>query len=487
MKHVIFSKHLCYTLLLLIGFLSACSYKKVDPQDQACFTYTLLTCEGNGLKFRLNADCCIDNPNDFQWEIEGTKLSGQTVDYVFTQEKDYEVSLVVKGGDFTDEIKQTINARKSAFNSFAKASVKQGRQESQAIAAMLDGSGYVVCGYFEEAGTTKCFLSKFDNNGSLLWHKLYGYQQSNETKGYGVLVEADGTIVVAGNTIIGSKQQVYLFKVYNSDGTVVPSSEKVIQSDNNQQAFYLSKSPNGGYLMCGHDYQHDTYGSGMIMKFDGNLNALSTPVFTNSVTKQIKSDGVNSYVAAGGVFLPTDNLYSSFAPLPYVGKWQDNSLYWEYRPTGFNPDKSIEIFSITPLSDGSYAICGSSEKMNENGKIYIGHISSAGLLINEWELSEGKVANDVIEASDGSGIVLAAVSSEGTYTDEKQDNSFLFKFSLESGAIVWRNDNAIASQKDNIYSVIPTLDCGYLGVGHAIPSNTGDLDVYLIKANLEGQ
>jgi hypothetical protein len=26
-----------------------------------------------------------------------------------------------------------------------------------------------------------------------------------------------------------------------------------------------------------------------------------------------------------------------------------------------------------------------------------------------------------------------------------------------------------------------------LGVGHAIPSNTGDLDVYLIKANLEGQ
>jgi PKD repeat protein len=491
MKQQFFSKQFCFALLIFMGLFCSCSYKTVESQDQACFSYELLSCEGNGLKFRLKADCSIDAPNEFEWNIQGNseKRTGQVIEYTFSEQKDYTVTLVVKGSDFTDEITQTINANRSTISAFAKSNAQPGKQEAQSMATMPDGSGYVVCGFGENAGITKCFLTKFDTKGASLWHETYKYQQSTETRGYGVVVEGDGTILVAGSAVVNGKKQVYLLKVSAADGAIVADGEKIISNVNNQEAFYLSKTPSGNYYYCGQDYNHNTYGSGLIQKLDGNLNTLGFPDFTNgAVTHQIKAMESNGFVVAGGVFLPTDNTYSKFKPLPYVGRWKDNSLSWEFRPAAdaFNPDKIIEIFAVTPLADGTFAICGNIEREGQYGQVYIAHLSNGGQLLNEWELPQGKIANDVIEAADGNNcIVVAGVTSEGVYTDDKDDNSFIFKFSLNTGSIVWRNDQTLGGTRDDCYSIIPTLDCGYMAAGRA--NATGNLDVNLVKINLDGQ
>ena len=155
------------------------------------------------------------------------------------------------------------------------------------------------------------------------------------------------------------------------------------------------------------------------------------------------------------------------------------NILWD-KIFGGEKDDAAQMIKLT--SDGGYIITGATESYGagENDVWLIKTDSNGNMM---WNKTFGDIYQDFgedIEQTDDGGYII--VGSKGV-SEAQKDDAWLIKTD-EFGNIVW-NRTYGSSGIDNGYSVVKTLDGGYVVTGFT--SKEGTWDVWLFKTDSEGE
>ena len=139
--------------------------------------------------------------------------------------------------------------------------------------------------------------------------------------------------------------------------------------------------------------------------------------------------------------------------------------------------------SVIKTSDGGYLLVGVTISFGEGkGDFWLVKTDSTG--IEQWNQTYGglepELANSVLETSDGGYVLLGITSSF------RADNIDIWLIKMDSSGIEQWNQTYGGSEFDVAYSVIKTVDCGYLLAGRTNSFEEGNTDMWLIKTNSTG-
>jgi TolB-like protein len=172
----------------------------------------------------------------------------------------------------------------------------------------VTSGGYAIAGHTSSfgAGDVDVCLLRIDNGGNMLWAKTYGRDDSDVPN---FLSEtADGGFAIAGYTQDVSAGNTNFF-VGRTDSSGNMLWSKSYGGSNNDEAYSVRETADGGYLMVGHSY---SFGAGSvdlyIVKTDsiGNSGCNQTTPATVAGTAGLQTLGFPVNIQFGAsVFSPT--------------------------------------------------------------------------------------------------------------------------------------------------------------------------------------
>jgi len=212
--------------------------------------------------------------------------------------------------------------------------------------------GYIVAGLTNSfgAGNYDVYIIKLNGNGNKVWEKTYG--GSNNDEAFSIQQTKDGGYIVAGwtNSFGAGDWDVYIIKL-NGNGNKV--WEKTYGGSNNDEAFSIQQTNDGGYIVAGWT---NSFGAGgwiadvYIIKLDGNGNKVWEKTYGGSdydgaySIEQTKDGG---YIVAG-----LTNSFGAGDWDVYIIKLDGNgNKVWEKTYGGSNDDG---VISIQQTTDGGY-------------------------------------------------------------------------------------------------------------------------------------
>ncbi len=292
-------------------------------------------------------------------------------------------------------------------------------EEAYSVVQTSDG-GYIVVGYTQSFGFgyQDMYIIKLSANGNLEWSKVVG-SYSNDYA-YSITRTKDGNYAIAGYTLTFGSFDIYVLKI-DLNGNIKWS--RTIGGSGSDYARSVASTNDGGLVVTGYTF---SFGSGSsdvyVIKLDSIGNVEWSKVIGSSggdVGNFIIQTADSGYAIAGATTSFSDNQDV------YIVKLDKNgNLQWTKVLGGVSSDWG---YFITQLSDGSYAIAGTTSsfgsqllniyalKINANGEICsncnlgsIGQISSPGSSVFPYTLDVSNVISNV--SSNGS------VASGGTIT-----------------------------------------------------------------------
>jgi hypothetical protein len=143
--------------------------------------------------------------------------------------------------------------------------------EAISIQQTSDG-GYIVAGRTKSfgAGDYNVYVIKLDANGNELWEKTYG--GSNDDLAFSIQQTKDGGYIVAGgtNSFGAGRADVYVIK-FDENGNKI--WEKTYGGSNDDLAFSIQQTKDGGYIVAGYTNSFGTgEGDVYVIKLDENGN-----------------------------------------------------------------------------------------------------------------------------------------------------------------------------------------------------------------------
>jgi len=328
---------------------------------------------------------------------------------------------------------------------------------ANSIQETTDG-GYIVAGYTysndgdipENKGDADFWIIKLNNIGDTIWHKTYGGTDYDYEKS--IKETTDGGYIVIGYTksndgdITENKgnEDVWVIKLDNIGDIIW---QKTYGGTNNDEAFSIQETTDGGYIFTGNTESND----GDITENKGNKDVWV-----------IKLDNT------GGII-------------------------WQKTYGGASNDEALSIQEIT---NGEYIVAGYTESNNgditENkGEMdaWLIKIDNTGNII--WQKTYGGTSNDDIKAmqeTTDSGFILAGntKSNDGNITENKgYTDVWLIKVN-NIGDIIWQKTYG-GSNSDLAFSIQETSNEGYIVAGYTdsnngdITENKGAADIWVIK------
>ncbi len=156
-----------------------------------------------------------------------------------------------------------------------------GWDEAFSVQQTSDG-GYIVAGNTASfgAGGYEIFLIKTDANGNIIWAKTYG--GTNNDYASSVQQTSDGGYIVAGNTASfgAGGYDAFLIKT-DANGNIIWA--KTYGGTNNEEAFSVRQTSDGGYILAG---RTNSFGAGgydvFLIKTDANGDIGSCGIVGNT-------------------------------------------------------------------------------------------------------------------------------------------------------------------------------------------------------------
>jgi len=290
----------------------------------------------------------------------------------------------------------------------------------------FDG-GYIIVGTTESfgAGGADIYLVKTNTNGNAVWTKTFG--GTNYDYGYSVRQTSDGGYIIAGKaSLLGtdSVDFIYLIKTDVNGDSIW--ARIYIGAYIYAQYFVVQQTSDGGYIIAG------TTGSG------ANTDVYLVKTYANGDTVWTRTFG------------------------------------------GINDDYG---YSVQQTIDGGYIIAGTTETFGSGTyDVYLIKTNSDGDAT--WTKSFGganwDIGYSVQQTTDGGYIIAGVTASFG---------AGLYDFYLiktdANGNSIWTKTYG-SNNDDYGKSVQQTIDGGYIIAGHTYSLATNDIDVYLIKADANG-
>ncbi len=301
---------------------------------------------------------------------------------------------------------------------------------------------YVITGYTTSygAGYSDLFIAKLDSIGGLIWFKTVG--GTNNDNGYCVIQTSDGGFVVSGQTQSFSIGGSDIFVVkFNSSGDV--EWAKTIGGSSSDYGWAISQTSDGGYIIAGYT---NSFGAGgyeaMLVKLSSTGSLQWAKTAGTSYSEYIYSliQTSDGYVIAGyGSGYPgtgNDGVIMKFAT--------DGTFNWAKT---LYTDSTEAIYSITPTSDGGFAVAGYSTVTPgaTRNDVMLVKFTPGGNI--EWARTVGDTSYDngraLIQTDDGSFIVVGSTQSYGVGNYE----SFMVKFTPDG----------YTCDENNIFPALNTL------------------------------
>lgn len=230
--------------------------------------------------------------------------------------------------------------------------------EGKAIAVDKDGNAYVT-GYIRVDGQwNNVWVRKYDHNGKIEWTDTYNGLANNNDEGRGIAVDKDGNSYVAGTSVVGSKQNLWVRK-YSPNGKTMWTDDTYSAGAGNG----ITVDKDGNAYVVG----ETTSASILTRKYDTNGNTLWTQTYDSPVKGETYlnrgygiavDDAGNAYVTG----YTQNYVYKNQGKDLWVGKYNTKGkLLWTdiYNGTVNQPNKPDDIgYGITVDDIGNAYVSG---------------------------------------------------------------------------------------------------------------------------------
>ena len=340
--------------------------------------------------------------------------------------------------------------------------------------------GFICGGYTGDifVTTSSFLLVKTNSNGDTLWAKSYGGPLQD--LGWFVQQTSDDGYIMTGFTqsFGAGVEDIYLIKT-DSLGDLMWS--RTFGGINNDRGNCVRQTTDGGYIVAGFT---ESFGAGssdiFLIKTDANGDSLWTKILGGA------DADIGSFVlqTADGGFLVT-GVTSSFgtgnSDLFLIKTDQNGDPLWQKAYGDLGDDYG---YSIQQLVDGSFIVAGYTSSFGAGDHdCYLLKTDSTGDLL--WSKAYGGVgidrARSVLQTTDG-GYLIAGFSY--SFSVNGLGDAYLIKTN-SNGDMMWTNFFGGESE-DQVRSVNPTSDGGYILTGGSLSFGTGTYDLYLVKSDSNG-
>jgi uncharacterized delta-60 repeat protein len=172
---------------------------------------------------------------------------------------------------------------------------------AESIQQTSDG-GYIVAGYTYSfgAGNYDALIVKLNSSGNIQWSRAIG--GTNEDQALSIQQTSDGGYIVAGVTnSFGAGNYDFLIIKLDSSGNIQWS--RAIGGTNNDVAFSIQQTSDGGYIVAGHAFGFGAGGyDSLIIKLDSSGNIQWSRAIggtNNDETLSIQQTSDGGYIVAG--------------------------------------------------------------------------------------------------------------------------------------------------------------------------------------------
>ncbi|NIN01751.1 MAG: hypothetical protein GTO24_27725 [candidate division Zixibacteria bacterium] len=287
-----------------------------------------------------------------------------------------------------------------------------GWDQANSVQPTADG-GYVMAGWGDSYGNAvQAYLIKTNSRGDTLWFRTYGGVDLDDA--ISVQQTSDGGYIFVGSTHSygAGHWDVYLVK---TDSTGVPEWTRVYGGVTDDRGAWVEQTTDGGYIVTGYTESFAPHRGVYLLKTDSEGDTLWTRVYypwysdwNHGFCCQQSEDG--GYIVSGySVDNTTGNCYFSLIKTDPEG-----DTLWTRTYGGFFLAWGR---SVRQTHDGGYIVAGhlQSYESGYQNDIYIVKTDQEGdtLWTRSFGGTEGDVAVDVQQTSDGSYIVVGATGSHG--------------------------------------------------------------------------
>ncbi len=336
---------------------------------------------------------------------------------------------------------------------------------------------YLLIGYTKSFGGIGMdgYLIKIDAKGAVQWQENIDLG-TDEMVRRGVLL-SDGSIILTGYKRLdeNAEPDLLLLKI-DSRGKVLWS--KTYGDSAKDVGMDIKATPDGNFVVVGYT---QSYGAGGEDVWLLKINADGDTLWTKTIGSEVNEVGRACSVTSDGSIYICGNYRLSFTPQMYMAQADHNGL-----PVWTN------TYATNGWTEG-YNICNMDTIIAFAGYGFWGGTWSHDMLLVEIGARSGKL---LLTAHDGSAKDDYAFAIKPT-----TDNAFVLAgkgnaFGSDFKAFMWKvsKDGATAwkafygGDKNNIFwDVIETNDHGYLAVGETNSSGAGNVDVYVVKTDENGQ
>ena len=364
--------------------------------------------------------------------------------------------------------------------------------------------GYIMAGYTYSNngdvtgnyGSYDAWVVKLSSTGSLQWQKALGGTSGDIA--FSIQPTPDGGYIVAGTTNSNNgdvtanhgANDVWVVKL-SSTGSL--QWQKALGGTNDDLAYSIQPTPDGGYIVAGYTYSNNgdvtgNHGSwdAWVVKISstGSLQwqkALGATSDDRAYSIQLTPDG--GYIVAGETGSIDGSVLGTHGNQDFwvVKLNSTGSLQWQNVYGGTYPDsaKSIQL-----TTDGGYIVAGST--WSTNGDVtgnqtgcydpWVVKLTAAGVL--QWQKALGGSSYDYAYSiqltTDGGYIIVGYTNSTNidVYGYHGGDDALVVKLS-STGSLQWHKCFGGTSD-DYATSIQPTTDGGYILAGYT-GSNNGNV------------
>lgn len=334
--------------------------------------------------------------------------------------------------------------------------------------------GYIIVGETSSfgGGAIDVYLVKTDGNGDTLWTRAIG--DTGYDMGYSVEQTSDGGYIVAGvTTSFGAgRRDIYLVKTGANGDT---SWTKTCGDRNDDSGSLVRQTMNGEYLLVGTTY---SFGNGAadvyFLRIDVNGDTVWTKTYGGTDSEagwwfQKTSDG--GYVIVG----QTMSFGSGDKDVYLVKTDENGEALWTRAYGGPGDDRGYWV-GQTP--DEGYLVAGWTTSFGAGGlDIYVIKTDANGDTL--WTKTHGGSSDDVgkslVLTPDGGYLIAGYTSSFG----QGGFDVYLFRADA-NGDSLWATTYG-GVEDDGAHSVQATTDGGYIIAGYTASFGQGNNDFYLLK------
>jgi hypothetical protein len=344
--------------------------------------------------------------------------------------------------------------------------------------------GYAIAGYTKSfgAGEDDVYVVKLDAKGNLQWTKTIGGKKRD--RGSSLVQTSDGGYAIAGFTdsFGAGETDVYVVKL-DAKGNL--QWTKTIGGPKRDYGLSLIQTSDGGYAIAGYTTSFGAgYADVYVIKLDAHGNLQWTKTIggpAGDVGNSLIQTSDGGYAIAGYT-----KSFGAGGEDVYVVKLDANgNLQWTKTIGGENEDWG---YSLIQTSDGGYAIAGATQSFGAGLlDVYVVKLDANGNL--QWTKTIGgpkrEWGSSLTQTSDGGYAIAGRYFLIGDYGEVYAGYVYVVKLDAK-GNLQWTKTIDVKNEYISEPSLIQTSDGGYAIAGTTTSFDAGDLDVYVVKLDKNG-